>query len=190
MRWLVRGFGTLYVVAFLSDVLLGPEGSTVPALNWVVALGMIGFLLYTLFHTARQALGIFHPAIRVTCDRRTVRPGEEFTLRWTLGERREVRSVVVTVEARRFKREEGSAYPRHEQVFTEHEVLTSLGPFDFKNADVTRSGSIKLAMPEDAPVTRSRHLRWQAWLVMVHAEIVGLPDLHEEFELRVRKPPA
>ena len=183
VQWLLRGFAMLYTVSFLNRLLF--EGVPIPVIRWVIAIAAVGFLLYHLFHAGREALGVFHPVVRVSCDRRTVRLGEEFTVRWALGDRREIRRILVTVEARRFKRDEGSAYPRYEQVLADREVLTSFGPFEFEDANSMRSGSLTLRMPDDAPVTRSRHRRWQAWLILVHAEVMGLPDLHEEFEIRV-----
>lgn len=168
---------TIFFALIVPDVRGGLFG-------WFEVLFFSVFLLVGLFIAGaaiHAVLALANPRIRLTLNRRAVRPGERIEVQWECeGNASRIDTLTIAVEGR-----EEATYTRGTTTSTDKRIFARIPVKTAEGVRDIETGRTALAMPADAaPTFEAPHnkLRWQ---LAVRGVIRHWPDIDDAYDLLV-----
>ncbi len=171
---------TIFIAAILPEMRGGLSG-------WFGVLFISIFLLFGLLiagAAVHAVLALANPRIRLTLNRRAVRPGERLEVQWECeGNASRIDSLIMTVEGW-----EEATYSQGTTTTTDRRIFARIPVKTVEGFREIETGRTAVAMPADAAPTFEAPRNKLRWLLSVRGVIRHWPDIDDSHEIRVLPP--
>ncbi len=168
----------IMLFAIIPEIGRGDWGAWFPllflSLFALVGLGLLG----AAFH---QLLALTNPRLRLTVNRRGLRPGETLELEWECsGNPARITTLAIALEGR-----ESATYTRGTDTTTDTHVFARLPLVKLDDAGAILSGRAKLVLPSDTVPTFIASRNKLQWFLIVRGTIPRWPDISDDYDITV-----